>query len=119
MPLSHALTIFHNPGCSKSREALALLQARGLEPEVIDYQTTPPSLTQLQQLCARLGLPARELLRSNEAAFVQLGLDNPRLSDDDLLATIVAHPILLQRPIVVSGERALIARPPTLLLEFL
>lgn len=113
------LSLFHNPACSKSREALALLQARGLDPEVIDYLQAPPSLAQLQQLRARLGLPARELLRSSEDAFAQLGLDNPLLTEDDLLAAIVAHPILLQRPIVVSGERALIARPPALLLEFL
>lgn len=113
------LSLFHNPGCSKSREALALLQAQGLDPEVIDYLQTPPSLSQLQQLQGRLGLPARELLRSSEDAFSQLGLDNPLLTEDDLLAAIAAHPILLQRPIVVSGERALIARPPALLLEFL
>ncbi|MDI4634154.1 arsenate reductase (glutaredoxin) [Pelomonas sp. V22] len=114
-----SLALFHNPACSKSREALALLQAKDLTPEVIDYLQTPPSLEQLRELQRRLRLPARELLRKGEEAYAQLGLEQPTFSEDDLLAAIAAHPILLQRPIVVNGERALIARPPSLLLEFL
>lgn len=114
-----SLSIFHNPACSKSRDALALLQSRGLQPLVIDYQQTPPSIAQLRELLALLKLPARELMRSGEEAYARLGLDNPALGEGDLLAAIAAHPILLQRPIVVNGQRALIARPPELLLEFL
>lgn len=114
-----SLRIFHNPACSKSREALALLRSRGLTPEVIDYQLQPPSVEELRALLGLLDLPARELIRSNEEAHARLGLDSAALSEDDLLAAVAAHPILLQRPIVVSGQRALIARPPALLLDFL
>ena|SRR6218665_2680610 len=114
-----SLTIYHNPRCSKSREALALLQARGLTPAVIDYQQSPPGLAQLQVLRQRLGMPARAMVRSGEAPYEALGLADPTLGDDALLAAIAAHPILLQRPIVVNGERALIARPPELALQLL
>jgi arsenate reductase len=109
------LRIFHNPRCSKSREALALLQQRGLQPEVIEYLKTPPSLGQLQELQRLLGLPVRELLRSGEDAYRELGLADTSLSDEQLLQAIAAHPQLLQRPIVVNGGRAVIARPPELL----
>lgn len=110
------MQIYHNPRCSKSREALALLEAQAQtlgEPlERIDYLSTPPSLAQLQALQALLGLPARELLRSGEPEFEALQLGNPALSETELLAAIAAQPRLLQRPIVVRNGRALIARPP-------
>ncbi|MCX2861053.1 arsenate reductase (glutaredoxin) [Paucibacter sp. PLA-PC-4] len=112
-------SIYHNPRCSKSREALALLQARGLNPLVIEYLKTPPDVAELQGLVALLGLPARELLRSSEDEYQRLGLADPSLGELDLLAAIAAHPILLQRPIVVQDRRALIARPPELLLGWL
>lgn len=112
-------SIYHNPRCSKSREALALLQARGLNPLVIEYLKTPPDVAELQGLVALLGLPARELLRSSEDEYQRLALANPSLGELDLLAAIAAHPILLQRPIVVQDRRALIARPPELLLGWL
>lgn len=111
--------IYHNPRCSKSREALALLQAQGLAPEVIEYLQTPPELGELRTLLAQLGLPARALLRSGEEVYQTLGLDDPTLSEDALLRAIVTQPLLLQRPIVVHNERALIARPPELLLQLL
>lgn len=117
-PLLHCgpMQIYHNPRCSKSREALALLeahaQALGETLERIDYLATPPSLAQLQALQALLGLPARELLRSGEPEYEALQLGNPALSETELLAAIVAQPRLLQRPIVVRHGRALIARPP-------
>jgi len=111
-------TLIHNPACSKSREALALLQSRGFTPLVIDYLQTPLDLNRLRELQRLLDLPAHALLRTGEPAYAELGLDNPALPEDDLLAAIASHPILLQRPIVVSGQRALIARPPSLLLAF-
>jgi arsenate reductase (glutaredoxin) len=111
--------IYHNPRCSKSREALALLQAQGLTPEVIEYLKTPPSLAELQALLRRLDLPARELLRTGEDEYQALGLGDPGLSEQALLGAITAHPKLLQRPIVVYGERAVIARPAELALKLL
>lgn len=117
--LKAMIQIYHNPHCSKSREALVLLQAQGQPLEVIDYLQDPPDLWQLQDLRQRLGLPARELLRSGEDAYLTLGLDDPSLSEESLLAAIAAHPILLQRPIVVNDQRAVIARPPTLALTLL
>jgi len=114
-----SVRIYHNPRCSKSREALALLQAQGLSPEVVEYLKTPPGLAELQQLQRQLGLPARELLRSGEAEYQALGLADPGLAEQALLEAIAAHPVLLQRPIVVRDERAVIARPAERLLALL
>lgn len=113
------LQIYHNPRCSKSREALALLIERGLQPVVIDYLATPPDLAALRALLQQLGVGARELLRSGEADYERLGLADANLSDDALLAAIAQHPRLMQRPIVVNGQRAVIARPPELALTVL
>jgi arsenate reductase len=110
------LTLYHNPGCSKSREALALLQQRGLPIEIREYLNNPLDLAQLQALRQILNVPAREMLRSSEAVYEELGLADESLSDDQLLAAVAAHPVLLQRPIAVDADRALIARPPELLL---
>lgn len=119
----HAYTgrmlIYHNPRCSKSREALALLEARGLTPQVVLYLEQPPTLDELTALQRRLGVPAREMLRNGESAYDTLHLADAALSDRQLLRAITDHPVLLQRPIVVDGERALIARPPELLNEWL
>ncbi len=114
-----SLSIFHNPRCSKSREALALLQQRGLEPTVIEYLKTAPSVEALTQLLGQLGLPARALLRTGEDAYQSLGLADESLSDAQLLQAIADAPILLQRPIVVHQGRAVIARPPELALMLL
>ncbi len=111
-----SLSIYHNPRCSKSREALALLQEQGLTPAVIEYLKNPPSLAELQDLLQRLDLPARELLRTGEEEYQALGLGDPGLSEQALLGAIAAHPKLLQRPIVVHGARAVIARPAELAL---
>lgn len=111
--------LFHNPRCSKSREALALLQAHGLSPQVREYLKTPPSLAELRQLCVQLGLPARELLRSGEEEYAQLDLGRPELSEDALLRAMAEHPRLLQRPILVRGGRAVIGRPPERVLDLL
>jgi len=114
-----SLQIYHNPRCSKSREALALLTERGLRPEVIEYLQTPPGVADLQALQQRLGVSARALLRSGEDEYIQLGLADTELGDDALLQAIASHPRLLQRPIVVNGRRAVIARPPELALTVL
>lgn len=115
------ITIYHNPRCSKSRETLALVTAaaeRLGEPlEIIEYLKTPPDLTTLTQLQQYLGLPARALLRDGETPYADLGLADlgladPGLSDQALLQAVAAHPVLLQRPVVVRGERAVIGRPP-------
>ncbi len=111
--------ILHNPRCSKSREALARLEARGIRPEVVEYLATPLSLAELQALRRQLGVPARAMLRDGEDAYRALGLSDLSLSDAQLLAAIAGHPTLLQRPIVIDGERALIARPPELLDDWL
>ncbi len=109
------IQLIHNPRCSKSREALGLLQASGVTVEVIDYLTASLSVADLSDMQKKLGLPARAMLRSGEDEYAALGLERPELSEAELLAAIAAHPRLLQRPIVVKGDRAVIARPPELL----
>jgi len=111
------LQILHNPRCSKSREALAMLKDSGRSVEVIDYQKTPLDLPALQAWLSQLratepGFSARELLRSGEDEYQSLGLARPELGEAELLAALAAHPKLLQRPIVSDGLRAVIARPP-------
>lgn len=113
------VTIYHNPRCSKSREALALLRDRGLEPDVVLYLDTPPDAAGLKTLLRQLGLPARALLRTKEEEYQALGLNNPALSDDALIAAMMQHPRLIERPIVVHQDRAVIARPAEKALELL
>jgi arsenate reductase len=105
-------TIFHNPRCSKCRGALGTLEERGLKPEVVEYLTRPPSIAELARLSTLLGLPALQMMRPDEARFAELGLKTTdQRSEQDWLRIIHENPILLQRPIVVVGERAVIARP--------
>jgi len=112
------LSIYSNPRCSKCRTAEALLADRGIEAEVIRYLDDPPTVSDLKRLMALLGIEdPRRMLRTAEAVYVELGLD--ALEGDALLEAVVAHPILLERPIVVVGDRAVIARPPERLLELL
>ena len=106
------VAIYHNPRCSKSRQTLALLRERGVEPEIIEYLKTPPDAGTLRDLLAKLGLAPRALLRRREAAYRENGLGDPALGDDALIAAMAAHPILIERPIVVAGERAAVGRPP-------
>lgn len=106
------ITLYHNPRCSKSRAALALLEERGLDVELIKYLKTPPDAARLHRLAGRLKLPVREMMRRNEDIYRELGLDDPALDDAALLRAIAEHPILLQRPIAVCGEQAVIGRPP-------
>lgn len=111
--------IYHNHRCSKSRATLALLQERGLTVEVVHYLETPPDAAQLSKLIAQLGLGARDLLRRGEAIYRELGLDDPSLGEDELIAAMVAHPILIERPIVVAGNKAVIGRPLEAVLSIL
>jgi arsenate reductase len=113
------MKFLHNPRCSKSREALALLQARGIAPEVVEYLVTPLSLPELQALHAWLGGPVRAMLRDGEDDYRELGLADASLSDEQLLRAVAERPRLMQRPIVIDGDRALIARPPALLDDWL
>lgn len=110
-------TIYHNPRCSKSREALEITQSfareRHLPLAVVEYLKTPPTLAELQRLRSLLGVPLLDMIRSGEEEFAALGLQDA--DEQRLLAALAAHPKLLQRPIVVSGTRAIIARPPQLL----
>ncbi|MDF3031277.1 MAG: hypothetical protein K0R03_1835 [Moraxellaceae bacterium] len=113
------ITLYHNPRCSKSREALELLEARGVQPDIVRYLETPPDAATLKQLLRTLGISARELLRTKEDEYRELGLDDPALGEDALIAAMVAHPRLIERPVAVCGQRAVIGRPPEKVLELL
>lgn len=105
------VTIYHNPRCSKSRQALGILRDAGLEPEVVEYLKTPLDRDGLKALLARMGIGPRALLRRQGAPFDELGLDNPSLSDDELIGFIARHPELMERPVVVSPKGAKLCRP--------
>lgn len=113
------ITIFHNPACGTSRNVLALLRHAGLEPRVVEYLKTPPGKEELRALLRALDLPVRAVLREKEAKHAELGLADPARSDDELLAAIVAHPILLNRPIVVTPLGTKLCRPSEEVLEIL
>ena len=113
-------TIYHNPRCSKSRRTLALLQEHGVTPVVVEYLDTPPTLDELRDVVAKLGAAPLDIIRTGEARFKELGLSrNDERSADGWLALVVANPVLLERPIVVSGARAAIGRPPERVLDIL
>ncbi|HRO80724.1 arsenate reductase (glutaredoxin) [Alicycliphilus denitrificans] len=113
------ITIYHNARCSNSRGALELLRERGIEPTIVDYIKEPLGVAELTALVARLGVPVRELLRSKEAIYQELNLDAPGLSDRQLIEAVAAHPVLLNRPIVVSPKGARLCRPPQLVLDLI
>ncbi|MDH1673765.1 arsenate reductase (glutaredoxin) [Comamonas aquatica] len=113
------ITIFHNNRCSNSRGALELLRARGIEPNIVDYIATPLTAPELAELVAHLGVPVRELLRTKEAAYQELGLDQPAVSDAQILLAVAQHPQLLNRPIVVTPKGAALCRPPEKVLALL
>ena len=114
-----AVTIYHNPRCSTSRNALALLRERGIEPQVVEYLKTPPSRDELQRIAAATGEPLRALLRTKQPEYLEQGLDDPQLSDDQLLDAMLATPVLINRPIVVSAKGARLGRPLERVLEVL
>ena len=113
------LTIFHNPRCNTSRTVLAELEATGHNVAVVEYLKTPPDRATLVDLLARLGIRPRELLRRREKIYGELGLDDPSLDDDRLIDAMLAHPILIERPIVLTDKGARVCRPPTRLAEIL
>ena len=113
------ITIYHNPRCSKSRQTLALLQERGLEPEIIRYLENPPDRETLTGLLQKLDLQPRDLMRTGEAEYRSLNLADESLSRDALIEAMQEHPILIQRPIVEHGSQARIGRPPEQVLDIL
>ncbi len=112
-------TIYHNPRCSKSRQTLALLEENGVAPEIVLYLETPLSAQQLKSLLSKLGIEARALLRKGEDAYKAEGLADTSLADEALVAAMAAHPKLIERPIVVKGDRAVLGRPPENVLDLL
>lgn len=114
-----AVKIYHNPRCSKSRQTLALIRERDIEPEVIEYLHSPPDPATLKGILKLLKLRPRELLRTKEAAYKEAGLDDSALSDDAVIAAMAANPILIERPIVVNGKKAAVGRPPENVLKIL
>ncbi|NMX62753.1 arsenate reductase (glutaredoxin) [Pseudomonas sp. WS 5059] len=113
------LTLYHNPRCSKSRGALELLQARGLTPNAVRYLETPLDAAQLEALLGKLGIGARQLLRTGEDEYKTLNLADASLSEAQLIAAIAAHPKLMERPILATADKAVIGRPPENILELL
>ena len=112
-------TIYHNPRCSKSRQTLQLLQDNQIEPEVVLYLETPPDKATLKNLLQKLGISARDLLRKGEDEYKAMNLKDPALSDDQLIDAMTTHPKLIERPIVVKGDSAVLGRPPENVLELL
>ena len=112
-----SVTMYHNPRCNTSRRTLALLREKGVEPEIIEYLKTPYTTAQLRTLLRQLKLPAKRLVRKKEAAAA--GIDPEALSEDALIEAMVKHPIIVERPIVVSGGRAALGRPPEAVLGVL
>lgn len=113
------VTIYHNPRCSKSRQTLALLEAKGITPKVVHYLETPPDADELKAILLKLGLTARDIIRRSESVYKELGLADTGLGDSALITALSGNPELIERPIVVSGEKAAIGRPPEAVLSIL
>nr|WP_297462060.1 arsenate reductase (glutaredoxin) [uncultured Halomonas sp.] len=111
--------IYHNPNCGTSRNTLAMIRQSGEEPQIIEYLETPPSRERLCELLNAMGIPPRELLRRKGTPFDALGLDDPALSDDDLIDAMLAHPILINRPVVVTDKGTRLCRPSERVLDLL
>lgn len=114
-----SITIYHNPACGTSRNTLALIRNSGVEPAIIHYLETPPSRETLVALIAAMGMPVRDLLRKNVPPFEELGLTEERFSDDELIDAMLAHPILINRPIVVTPLGTKLCRPSEVVLDIL
>jgi arsenate reductase len=114
-----SVTIYHNPVCGTSRKTLEAIRATGVEPEVIEYVKTPPSRAKLQELIAKAGLTVRQAMRNKGDLYVELGLADASLSDESLLDAMMAHPILIERPLVVTEKGVRLCRPSELVQEIL
>ena len=113
------VTIYHNPRCTKSRQTLELLKENNITPEIILYLESPPTKTKISNLLNKLNISARDLVRTSEDAYKQKGLSDNTLSDEQLIEAMIAEPKLIQRPIVVAGEKAVIGRPPKNILNII
>lgn len=113
------VVIYHNPDCGTSRNTLAMIRNAGIEPHVIEYLKTPPTRALLVQLITRMGITPRDLLREKGTPYAELGLDNPSLSDEALIDAMMAHPVLINRPIVVSPKGVRLCRPSEAVLDLL
>ena len=107
-----SVTIFHNPRCSKSRQTLSLIQEKNIDINIIEYLKTPPDISQLKQILKKLGYEPRQLMRKSEQIYKDLDLGNENKTAEDLIIAMTQNPILIERPIVLSGEKAAIGRPP-------
>jgi arsenate reductase (glutaredoxin) len=114
-----SVTIYHNPGCSTSRKTLALIESKGLKPKVIEYLKTPPSRSELKAIVKRMGVPLRAILRKKAPPFAELGLDDSSVGDERILDAIEQHPVLIERPIVVTPKGARLCRPVEAVLDIL
>ena len=114
-----SVTIYHNPRCTKSRQTLALLEKRGIKPRVIEYLVTPPTEAELKRLLKLLGISPREMLRTKEAEYKQAKLDKPDVSDAEIIRAMIKYPRLMERPIVVTGNKAALGRPPENVLKII
>ena len=114
-----SIVIYHNPACGTSRNSLALIRQSGEEPEIIEYLKTPPSREKLKELIDAMGIPVRALLREKGTPYDDLGLSDPKWSDDELIDFMIAHPILINRPIVATPKGVRLCRPAEIVLEIL
>jgi arsenate reductase len=114
-----SVTIYHNPACGTSRNALAMIRHSGVEPEVIEYLKNPPSRARLVELISAMGIPVRALLREKGTPYAELGLADPKWSDDQLIDFMMAHPILINRPVVVTPKGTKLCRPSEAVLDLL
>ena len=114
-----SVTIFHNPRCSKSRQTISLIQEKNIDINIIEYLKTPPDISQLKQILQQLGYEPRQLMRKSEQIYKDLDLGNENKTAEDLVIAMTQNPILIERPIVLSGEKAAIGRPPESVLNIL
>jgi arsenate reductase len=117
--MADSLILYHNPHCSKSRQTKQIIDEKGVSTEVVEYLKAPPDAEELDRILTLLGLEPRQLMRRQEAPYQALGLDDPALDRDALIRAMVANPILIERPIAIRGNRAVIGRPPEKVLELL
>tara|TARA_B110000444_G_C18680273_1_gene519368 strand:- start:477 stop:830 length:354 start_codon:yes stop_codon:yes gene_type:complete len=117
--MQHEVTIFHNPRCSKSRAALQIVKKLGIEPIIIEYLKNPPTPEKIKLILNKLGVNPRDIMRTKEPVYLEKELNNQDLANEELIDAIAESPILLERPIILVGEKAAIGRPPELILEIL